>query len=181
MVLELIATLCTGLFTGAAIYVNLVEHPARLEPGIGRRGQTVASELSPRYRDAGEPRRRGVPLVRRRLASRSRDPGPDCWFANRPRRPVHTHCHLPHKQTIVRRRPRRWFHEGCCAARQMESPPRRTKRSRLPCLRASAPSSGRAPLTRKGAPPNKRLKLAGGDRFKGNGVLCARAHELSFQ
>jgi len=30
------------------------------------------------------------------------------------------------------------------------------------------------------APPNKRLKLAGGDRFKGSGVLCADAHELSF-
>jgi len=29
-------------------------------------------------------------------------------------------------------------------------------------------------------PPNKRLKLAGGDRSKGNGVLCASAHELSF-
>ncbi len=28
--------------------------------------------------------------------------------------------------------------------------------------------------------PNKRLKLAGGDRSKGSGVLCARAHELSF-
>ena len=28
--------------------------------------------------------------------------------------------------------------------------------------------------------PNMRLKLAGGDRFKGNGVLCADAHELSF-
>ncbi len=28
--------------------------------------------------------------------------------------------------------------------------------------------------------PNKRLKLAGGDRFKCNGVLCARARELSF-
>ena len=28
--------------------------------------------------------------------------------------------------------------------------------------------------------PNKRLKLTGGDRFKGNGVLCAGAHELSF-
>jgi len=28
--------------------------------------------------------------------------------------------------------------------------------------------------------PNKRLKLPGGDRFKGNGVLCADAHELSF-
>ena len=28
--------------------------------------------------------------------------------------------------------------------------------------------------------PNKRLKLAGGDRYKGNGVLCAGADELSF-
>jgi len=30
------------------------------------------------------------------------------------------------------------------------------------------------------APPNKRLKLAAADRFKGTGVLCAGAHELSF-
>jgi hypothetical protein len=28
--------------------------------------------------------------------------------------------------------------------------------------------------------PNMRLKLAGGDRSKGIGVLCAGAHELSF-
>ena len=28
--------------------------------------------------------------------------------------------------------------------------------------------------------PNKRLKLAGGDRSKGSGLLCAGAHELSF-
>jgi len=28
--------------------------------------------------------------------------------------------------------------------------------------------------------PNKRLKLAGGDRLKGSRVLCAGAHELSF-
>ncbi len=28
--------------------------------------------------------------------------------------------------------------------------------------------------------PNKRLKLPGGDRFKGRRVLCAGAHELSF-
>ena len=28
--------------------------------------------------------------------------------------------------------------------------------------------------------PNMRLKLPGGDRFKGSGVLCAGAHELSF-
>ena len=30
------------------------------------------------------------------------------------------------------------------------------------------------------ARPNKRLKLAGGDRSNGNGVLSAGAHELSF-
>jgi len=28
--------------------------------------------------------------------------------------------------------------------------------------------------------PNMRLKLTGGDRFRGIGVLCADAHELSF-
>jgi len=28
-------------------------------------------------------------------------------------------------------------------------------------------------------PPNMRLKLAGGGRSKGSGVLCAGAHELS--
>jgi len=28
--------------------------------------------------------------------------------------------------------------------------------------------------------PNKRLKLAGGDRFKGSGVLCPGAHAPSF-
>ena len=28
--------------------------------------------------------------------------------------------------------------------------------------------------------PNMRLKLSGGGRFKGSGVLCAGAHELSF-
>ncbi len=27
---------------------------------------------------------------------------------------------------------------------------------------------------------NKRLKLAGGDRSEGSGVLCASVHELSF-
>ena len=28
--------------------------------------------------------------------------------------------------------------------------------------------------------PNMRLKLAGGDRFEGSGVLCPSGHELSF-
>ncbi len=32
-----------------------------------------------------------------------------------------------------------------------------------------------------GSRPNKRLKLTGGDRFKGNGVLCAGAQDRSTQ
>jgi len=29
-------------------------------------------------------------------------------------------------------------------------------------------------------PPNKRLKLAGGDRSNGTGVLCPGGHEITF-
>jgi len=35
-------------------------------------------------------------------------------------------------------------------------------------------------LDHAGVAPNMRLKLPGGDRFRGSGVLCAGAHELSF-
>ena len=47
MLLELIATLCAGLFGGAAIYITLVEHPARLECGA-----LAISEFGPSYRRA---------------------------------------------------------------------------------------------------------------------------------
>jgi uncharacterized membrane protein len=48
MVLELIALLCTGLFAGAAVYVTLVEHPARLECGP----VMALAEFRPSYRRA---------------------------------------------------------------------------------------------------------------------------------
>jgi uncharacterized membrane protein len=45
---ELFATLCAGLFAGAAIYITLVEHPARLECGT----ELAATEFGPSYRRA---------------------------------------------------------------------------------------------------------------------------------
>lgn len=47
MILELIATFCTAIFAGAAIYINLVEHPARLECGTA-----AVREWRPSYRRA---------------------------------------------------------------------------------------------------------------------------------
>jgi len=43
---EFIAVLSCGLFTGAAIYVNLVEHPARMQCGV----DIAATEFPPSYR-----------------------------------------------------------------------------------------------------------------------------------
>ena len=42
------ATLCAGLFAGAAIYVNAVEHPARLSCGT----ELALREFGPSYRRA---------------------------------------------------------------------------------------------------------------------------------
>jgi len=48
MLLEMIATLSAGLFAGAAIYINLVEHPARMECGT----ELAVGEFAPSYRRA---------------------------------------------------------------------------------------------------------------------------------
>lgn len=43
---EFVAVLACGLFAGAALYVNLVEHPARVECGV----ELAATEFPPSYR-----------------------------------------------------------------------------------------------------------------------------------
>ncbi len=43
---ELISVLACALFTGASIYVNLVEHPARMQCGV----EIAATEFPPSYR-----------------------------------------------------------------------------------------------------------------------------------
>lgn len=48
MVFETLATVSAGLFAGAAIYVNLVEHPARMECGT----DLAIREFAPSYRRA---------------------------------------------------------------------------------------------------------------------------------
>jgi uncharacterized membrane protein len=45
---ELIATLSSGLFAGAAVYINLVEHPARMEAGT----KLALTEFAPSYHRA---------------------------------------------------------------------------------------------------------------------------------
>jgi hypothetical protein len=48
LLLEILSTLSAGLFAGAAIYINLVEHPARMECGTG----LAVTEFAPSYRRA---------------------------------------------------------------------------------------------------------------------------------
>jgi len=47
-VAEFAASLCTALFAGASLYINLVEHPARTECGTA----LAATEFAPSYRRA---------------------------------------------------------------------------------------------------------------------------------
>src|SRR5215831_3038890 len=48
MWISVIATMCTGVFAGAAIYVNAVEHPARLSCGA----DVALRQFGPSYRRA---------------------------------------------------------------------------------------------------------------------------------
>jgi len=45
---QFLATFCCALFAGAAVYINVVEHPARMSCGI----ETAARQWVPSYRRA---------------------------------------------------------------------------------------------------------------------------------
>ena len=47
-VAELLATLSSGLFSGASVYINLVEHPARMQAGT----HVALAEFAPSYHRA---------------------------------------------------------------------------------------------------------------------------------
>jgi uncharacterized membrane protein len=46
VVSEIVATFASGIFAGAAVYINLVEHPARLSCGV----QLAVTEWRPSYK-----------------------------------------------------------------------------------------------------------------------------------
>jgi hypothetical protein len=48
LILEAVATLAAGLFAGASLYINLVEHPARMQGGI----HVALTQFRPSYKRA---------------------------------------------------------------------------------------------------------------------------------
>ena len=48
MLCQILATSCCGLFAGAALYISLVEHPARMACGV----ELASTEFPPSYRRA---------------------------------------------------------------------------------------------------------------------------------
>jgi hypothetical protein len=59
-----IAAACAGLFAGAAIYINAVEHPARLACGNELALKEFGPQLSTGHDDAGDARHRVLLTIR---------------------------------------------------------------------------------------------------------------------
>jgi len=82
--IEYIATLSSTLFTGAAIYINLVEHPARM----GCDTKIAFTQWAPSYKDREtKPRKQRKPRQQRchceelEATKHSQDAGKDCFAA----------------------------------------------------------------------------------------------------
>ncbi|MBI2680787.1 MAG: DUF1772 domain-containing protein [Candidatus Solibacter usitatus] len=73
LILQFTAVLTAMLFSGAAIYINLVEHPARMECGTS----LAATEFGPSYRRAA--------VMQAILALASTIAGLGAWFMGGPR------------------------------------------------------------------------------------------------
>jgi hypothetical protein len=72
-VFQFVAILAATLFSGAAVYVNLAEHPARMECGT----QLAATEFGPSYRRAA--------VMQIILALAAAIAGISAWFLGAPR------------------------------------------------------------------------------------------------
>jgi hypothetical protein len=67
---EFVAVLSRSLFTGAAVYVSLVEHPARMQCGVEIAATEFPTELSSRHCHASNLGNLGAAIVHIRMAFR---------------------------------------------------------------------------------------------------------------
>src|SRR6266571_1786541 len=98
-----VAALCCGLFAGAALYLNLVEHPVRMEC----RTELAATEFPPSYRRA---------TVLQVSLAHCRRPSAVCHS-------LYTHLHFADKQPASRRFARSPVREGAFTSYSLGSAP----------------------------------------------------------
>src|SRR5215469_800026 len=91
-VAELVAVLSCSLFTGAALYVSLVEHPARMGCGV---------ELATRHRYAGDLGGCGSAVVHRSVAHRGDTLVATCWSLAGQCHPVYPDSDPAHQQAVA--------------------------------------------------------------------------------
>ena len=98
LLLEIFATLAAGLFSGASIYINLVEHPARMQCETA----VALVQFAPSYKratvscDRGLDTRSGGALAGWRYAVGTGDP-------------VYTACDLAHQSPVAQFSPGQRF------------------------------------------------------------------------
>src|SRR5215471_7922334 len=100
MFLLLASTMCAGLFCGAALYVNLVEHPARMSCGQ----ELAVREFAPSYRRATI-MQVSLALVGVVLGLVAAWQLRDAWIATgaapRSFNPLYDGLHSPYQQTVA--------------------------------------------------------------------------------
>jgi hypothetical protein len=94
---EFVAVLSCSLFTGASVYINLVEHPARMQCGV----EIAATEFAPSYRRATvlQATSAAVGLIsfHRSMARWGNILVAGCWSHAGQCHPVHVACDSAHQ------------------------------------------------------------------------------------
>src|ERR1700676_3925745 len=94
---EFVAVLACSLFAGASVYINLVEHPARMECGV----ELAATEFSPSQRHASDLGSGGSPVFHYRMVCRGELPV-GRWRAPAGRcHPIHAHRNPADQQAVA--------------------------------------------------------------------------------
>jgi len=98
---EFVAVLSCSLFTGAAVYVSLVEHPARMQCGCGDSRYRVSAQLSSSHSHAGDLSSLGSAVVHRGVARRGDTLVAACRSPAGQRHPVYPDRDSAHQQAVA--------------------------------------------------------------------------------